>query len=579
MLQGLSSTQVTVLNPVTAITVLNPITAVSIIDPVTAVSLINQLTSLTIDNPVTAVTILNPVTAVSLVASASGGFPVTFADSTQIDQSGRLRVSMPGVQWWYNSTVDKDGDLRMIESFTSGATSLYIQNLANVFLTSGTASNGKAIRLSRRRQKVRPGISHQYFGVWNWDGKQTNVVKRMGMYTSYNGYFFELSGTNMNVVVRRRLIDGTLVEERVEQNYWNGDKLDGNGPSKENWNALTATGNIASWVSTTPINIGATTVWNVVYTMANGDADNFRQGSKVTVSGVTPSTFNGVALISNYNTVTSRLTASYVTNPGTYSSMSNASMLQTGYHMMHTFWFDFMGGRTNRVRFGKVSDYGDIVLHTFNFDGLLGTAYENAPALTDRKEIFNTGAVAYTPSFTVDGVTFSVEAEADLNPGFGIANNNTPIPYANVGEEYPILGVALREGEPYQRADIQIQSIQILDTINITSNSNGASYAWRLVLNPTIGGTIPAHTHIGRATRQWKYTQANTVSGGIDLVGGYCVSRSLDELRTSLNFLNLGSNVDNTDSDQVVLVVKMIAVGQGNNGGAVVAHMNFIEAL
>jgi hypothetical protein len=63
------------------------------------------------------------------------------------------------------------------------------------------------------------------------------------------------------------------------------------------------------------------------------------------------------------------------------------------------------------------------------------------------------------------------------------------------------------------------------------------------------------------------------------LVGGYCVSRSLDELKTSLNFLNLGSNVDNTDSDKVVLVVKMISVGNGNDGGAVVATMNFLEAL
>ena len=73
----------------------------------------------------------------------------SFADGMQVDQSGRLRVSMPGQQWWYVSAVDKDGDLRMIESFVAPATSIFIQNFAATLMTSGSASTGSATRMSR----------------------------------------------------------------------------------------------------------------------------------------------------------------------------------------------------------------------------------------------------------------------------------------------------------------------------------------------------------------------------------------------------------------------------------------------
>jgi hypothetical protein len=246
--------------------------------------------------------------------------------------------------------------------------------------------------------------------------------------------------------------------------------------------------------------------------------------------------------------------------------------------MVHTFWFDFMGGRTNRVRFGKSSDYGPIVLHTFRFDGLLGTAYENAPALMERKEVTNFGIPSGIPSFTDMGNSYTIEAETDISPNFCMARNDTGIAFSAKDQEYPILGLGIRAGEPYQRGDIQIQNLHVQDLANLNNNNDFAAFSWRLVLNPSVQGTLPTPTNIGKASRQWAYTTANSVSGGQDLIGGYIVSRSTEDLTTALNFLNMGSNIEYTDADRVVLVVKLIT-DKGTANSNVVATMNFVEAL
>ena len=246
-----------------------------------------------------------------------------------------------------------------------------------------------------------------------------------------------------------------------------------------------------------------------------------------------------------------------------------------------------MGGRTNRVRFGKASDYGNIVLHTFRFDGLLGTAYENAPALMDRKEILNTGAVSGTPSFTVMGNSFNIEAESTLSPNFTMARNDNGVTFPNTaGVEYPILGVGLRVGEPFQRADLQIQSVQLIDTANAGSGSNqskSGTFSWRLILNPGLSGE-PTPINVGKCTRHWEYTTASKLTGaginggGIELFGGFMTSITVEEVKTALNFLNMGSNIAYTDADKVVLVVKQIGTA-ADNAPSIVASMNLIEAL
>ena len=102
-------------------------------------------------------------------------------------------------------------------------------------------------------------------------------------------------------------------------------------------------------------------------------------------------------------------------------------------------------------------------------------------------------------------------------------------------------------------------------------------------MNPGLSG-VPTSTNIGKSTRQWAYTTtsaltgAGNAGGGIELLGGYCTSSAQTvDLKTALNFINMGSNIDNTDSDKIVLMVKCLNKGGDNSN--VVALMNFVEAL
>jgi hypothetical protein len=559
----------------------------------------------TINNPISSVNIAStsnvlPVSGTVTITNSLSTTPVgtqlvTFADSPQLDANHRLRVVLPQQSWWYVSSVDKDGDLRLIESATQGASSIFVQNLASVTMTPGTSSTGSIIRASRRRFKVRPGVSHQWTGTVNFDGQDDGTIKRLGLFTSYNGMFFELSGADLNVVVRRRLTDGTLAEERVNRNNFNGDKLDGNGPSGQNWSTILS-GSITAGTNRWPVAIpGDGNVYNTEFTYTNSALSAIKLGTKATILGVAPSGYNGTVAIAAVNTTTNKLTATYVIDPGTYSSVSNATITHNGYHNAHTLFFEFNGGRTAVTHFGINGSAGPTYLHTFDFSNTLGLQYESAPALMDRKEILNYKALSYNPSMTIDGTAFTIEAESELNPGFGVARNDNYLlldyntPAGGDKNEYPLLAIGLRTGEPHQRSDIQIQSINIVDINNIGGSNNGGAVAWRLLLNPTLSGTLPTPTNIGKTSRQWAYTtssdhttngvnlSAGANSQGIELLAGYTTSNATIDVKTALNFLNMGSNIDYTDADKIVLMVKQLSPAAKD--AWMVANINFIEAL
>ena len=608
------SGSVTILNPVTAVQVTNTVAIsttqtlpVSVINPVTSVLVSTNSNTLAVsgNTAVTNTVAISttqtlPVTITNSISTTPAGIQqVSYADGYQLDQSGRLRVASVGEQWWYTSSIDKDGDLRFQEAFTGTGQSIFVQNFAATLMTSGSASNGSAIRMSRRRFPIRPGIGLQWFSTWNWDGNDAGVVKRCGWNTAFNGMMFELSGGDMNAVVRRRLPDGTLNESRVPRSQFNGDKLDGNGPSGENWNlpelSAFTTNTLTPTVTAVAVQ-NALSAFNVRYRTTTAQAASaFIIGSKVTVQGFSPITFNGCAVVKSYSTTNSTIDLTYPFNPGTYiSGAATGSIVQNAYHGTHTYFFDLFGGRTNRVRFGKITDAGEIILHTFAFDGQFGGTFSSAPSMPVRKEILNTQSVNLQPTMSLFGVALNIEAEAVLNPGFASAHNNNYLkldyntPAGGNLQEYPLLGVGLRSGEPYQRGDLQVQSINIVDIRNIGGANNGGAIFWRLVLNPTLSGTIPTPINIGKASRHWEYTvadhstngvniSAGAASQGIELMAGYVASVGTIDTRTSLNFLNMGSNIDYTDADKIVLFVRQLSPAA--NDAQVVATLNLVEAI
>jgi len=534
-----------------------------------------------LNNNSTIVSISNPLPVTATISGSEVSNVITYSredNNTQLDTGGRLRVATAGQQWWYVPSVDKDGDLRYQELNTGNlASSLFVQNLAAIHMTSGTDSNGYAIRASRRRHKIRPAVSHQWYTTINFDGIQANVTKRVGMFTNFNGLFFEVTD-DLYVVLRRRLTDGTLKELRVKRNAFSHDRLSGGptyNPTGYNWDE-TKIANLTSHISTTSNAVGNTTVYTVVFGHDGTANTNFTTGDKAVISGVTPVTFNNCPVVTNVNS--SNVTLAYVTNPGSFSSLSSAKMTKNGFNKVHTFFFDFNGGKTSHARFCIQGPLGPETLHVFDLENESGTQYVSAPALMERAEVQNTGNVSFLPSLSIHGSAYNIEAESELNPGFGVAiSQNSRTFTKNLNQEYAIAAIALRAGEPYQRADLQIQRIQLVDIGN-SKVTDAGTFQWRLVLNPTLTGTIPAPTNIGKASRFWDYG-ANTISssGGIDLVGGFCQGTEVLDFQNALNFLNMGSNIDYTDSDKVVFVCKLLVGGSADS--LVRTSFNFIESL
>lgn len=518
----------------------------------------------------------------NVTVQQAAGVPtlVKYIDSgsnLQMDMTERLRVSPPTQSWWYAPTVDKDGDLRYIESNVgANSGSIFVQNLASINLSSGTDSNGSMIRISRRRHKMRPGVSMLCAFSVNWNGfvPDGNVTKRVGMFTNYNGVFYEMTN-DLQVVIRRRLTDGTLVEKRTTRADFNIDKLDGTGITGLDLRPVVhKTSAITAYVSKTAVPItGDGTVYRVVFTVA--DPTQFYVSQKGRITGVTPALYNGTVMVTAISG--SNVTFVYNVDPGSFVSLSSAKFEHSELHNQYLFGFDFGGSRIGRVRFFMDGPAGRTAIHVEDFGAELSTPFSNAPAISTRYEIFNTGAPGRLPNLTVSSEVVNVEAELELSPAFGVATNNTPVVYPKGGTAtHPVLGIALRAGEPYQRGDLQIQAVTFADIANINQQNTGIFY-WKLVLNPTIGGTVPDSIDVGKTVRYWKYTAATTITGGIELVSGYSQSTQQFDVRTALNFLNLGSNIEYTDSDKIVLVVQQLVGGTAD--AQLVATINFIEAL
>jgi len=526
---------------------------------------------------------------------------VSFTDNInpQIDVQERLRVSIPQQQWWYTPAIDADNNFRYTTANTgNNSGQLFIQNLAATELDGGTDANSSMIRVSRRHHKVRPGISHLWQSELNWDGADPNgnVTKRAGMYTNYNGIFFYVTN-DLGVGIRRRLIDGTLYEVDIPRTSFSYDKLDGTGPTGYNFTANTIQ-NLSTYVSTSNVGIvvqnGAqanTNVYNVVFTTANNLVGVFNPGQKVFVRGITPNTYNGVAMVQSVYS-NGQITLTYTKNPGVYSSgVATANLMHNQFMNEHDWFFDFNGGRSTRIRFGLNTVSGPTVVHIQDFSSAnIGSPYESAPAFGERAEVINSGTVSYNPTMTIHGVTYNVEGVPETNPYFGVANSNTTVgaAFTAAGNTRPLVGVSLRNGEPYQRADLQITDVSIIDANNnFTAGYGGgptgvlygsATYQWQLVLNPTITN-VPAPTNIGKASQVYTYNAASawTANTGIPLTGGLMTSATSINIKEALNFINLGVNVNYTIADQLVLMVTMIDTG--NQNGNVFATMSFVEDL
>ena len=144
------------------------------------------------------------------------------------DSFGRLRVSNPFTLFDSSHRYRDNGLWSTYTSGTASATFNSSQGLME--LTIGTANNDEIIRETTKVFSYQPGKSLLVMNTFVMNPAKTNLRQRIGYYGDDNGLYVELYG-NALYFVERSLVTGSMTETLVSQADWNGDKLDGTGPS------------------------------------------------------------------------------------------------------------------------------------------------------------------------------------------------------------------------------------------------------------------------------------------------------------------------------------------------------------
>jgi hypothetical protein len=149
---------------------------------------------------------------------------------TNTDAFGRLRVSEPYTM--FDSSNRYAIDNQFDTSTVTGGSTTFLPNEAAVRMDVTTASGAEVVRQTYRSMLYQPGKSLLVLATFVMNAAKTNLRQRVGYFGTQNGIYFELNNTTKAFVMRTYVggsVDNTT--RRVEQSAWNGDKLDGTGPS------------------------------------------------------------------------------------------------------------------------------------------------------------------------------------------------------------------------------------------------------------------------------------------------------------------------------------------------------------
>jgi hypothetical protein len=148
---------------------------------------------------------------------------------TQVDAFGRLRVSNPFTL--FDSQSRFAADIHYSYVTATGGTTTYNTNQSSVSLNTTTTSGSTAVAQTFRVFPYQPGKSMLIYQTFVMSAAKTNLTQRVGLFSAYNGVYLE-QGPNGITFVIRTYTGGSVDNSRyVAQANWNGDKLDGTGPS------------------------------------------------------------------------------------------------------------------------------------------------------------------------------------------------------------------------------------------------------------------------------------------------------------------------------------------------------------
>jgi hypothetical protein len=154
---------------------------------------------------------------------------IIFAPSTSQDSFGRLRVSEPFTMFDSSHRFD-DNDLWATATAT-GSTAVFNANQGLVDLNVTAASGSSVVRETIKVFAYQPGKSLLVLNTFVMAPPKTGLTQRVGYYGDDNGFYLDQADNVDVAFVKRSVVTGSIIDTVVLQADWNGDKLDGSGPS------------------------------------------------------------------------------------------------------------------------------------------------------------------------------------------------------------------------------------------------------------------------------------------------------------------------------------------------------------
>jgi hypothetical protein len=238
---SISNTSFYITNPVTTVAVSGIGSTVTVQGNVSVGNTVNVTVNTGIGTSITPVSQQNtfPVSMYYVGYGAStttrvsdfSPFPTYLAN---IDRTSKNRLKVSSYETVFFNTFQYGPETDIWDERVSlGATSYHDPNRNAIVMQVGLTTGSEIIRQSRNVLRYIPGRQSQATFAVIIRSPIAGVRKRIGLFDEGNGFYFEDDGSGANgySCVIRSSTTGITSETRVRRNDWNGDKLDGSGPS------------------------------------------------------------------------------------------------------------------------------------------------------------------------------------------------------------------------------------------------------------------------------------------------------------------------------------------------------------
>jgi len=206
-------------------------------------------------------------------------------------------------------------------------------------------------------------------------------------------------------------------------------------------------------------------------------------------------------------------------------------------------WIDFEWLGVGRVRMGWVVDGKIYYAHEFTHSNKQAGVYMSTPNLPIRYEIENDGTGG---AAELEHICASVMSEGGIqNNGYLRHQDTGLVSTLSANTAYAIMGGRLKS--THLGASVLVENISLIGSANDQCH-------WELRVGGTVAGTFTYSDVVSSAVQVATGSNANTVTGGIEIDGGY-FSTTQGVQFTIPNALRLGAAIDGTPQEWQLVAI------------------------